>query len=113
MFSSIDYTVTNLNHKIHTADELAHLHASLTSTQLSLASHISKINSKLEAFNTRISEKEGKQSVELVKMHESVTAHAQQLSLMISQHKKKYWNSPRLEQLLLLQNHLWRLFILN
>ena len=75
--------------KIQTADELAHLHASHTSTQLSLASHISKINSKLEALTTHISEKEGKESVEQVKMHESVTALAQQLSLMLSQHKEQ------------------------
>ena len=57
MFSSIDYTATNLSlsfkkHKKQTADKLAHLHASFTSTRLSLASHISKINSKLEALNT-------------------------------------------------------------
>ena len=40
-------------------------------------------------LNTRISEKEGKESVELVKMHESVTALAQQLSVILSQHKEQ------------------------
>ena len=65
MFSSINDTATNLSlslkeHKKQTTDELAHRHASLTSTQLSRASYISKINSKLEAFNTRISEKREK-----------------------------------------------------
>ena len=94
MFSSIDSTATNLSlsfkeHKKHTTDELTHLHASDTSTQLSLASHISKINSKLEVLNTHISEKEGKESVELVKMHESVTALAQQLSVILFQHKEQ------------------------
>ena len=87
--SSSSPLLTNLSlslkeHKIQTADELVHLHASHISTQLSLTSHISKINSKLEALNTHISEKEGKQSVELVKMHESVTALAQQLSIMLT-----------------------------
>ena len=86
--------LTNLSlsfkeHKIQTADELAHLQASHTSTQLSLASHISKINSKLETLNTSITEKDGKESVELVKMHNSVTALVQLLSVMPSQHKEQ------------------------
>ena len=94
MFSSIDSTATNLSlnfkeHKKHTTDELTHLHASDTSTPLSVASHISKINSKLEVLNTHISEKEGKELVELVKMHKSVTALAQQLSVILFQHKEQ------------------------
>ena len=95
MFSSINDTATNLSlifkeHKKQTTDELAHRHASLTSTQLSHASYISKINCKLEAFNTRISEKKGKESIGLVKIHESVTVLTQQLIIvMLSQHKKQ------------------------
>ena len=92
--SSSSPLLTNLSlsfkeYKIQTKDELAHLHACHTSTQLSLASHISKINSKLETLNTSISEKEGKESVELVKMHNSVTVLVQLLSVMPSQHKEQ------------------------
>ena len=94
MFSSINETATNLSlsfeeHKKQTADDLGHLHTSLTSTQLYLTSHISKINNKLEALTTCTSEKEENDSVELVKIHESVTTHAQQLSEMLSQHKEQ------------------------